>query len=180
MLSGHGVNKSACSSRGSLSAYRMDSPSTVRIWGRIVWLINDSSAPCDEGRLRSPCSVRIFSLRAAHRFGSLMVVPLRVQVRSTRPPAKPRLIPQRRNLFGSAADRLNNMKNFNINVSNSLATITRVESAKDRDRASSASLSIRRCKFGRSADREASLRGHTCRAISMLIDAASFNQRRSQ
>jgi len=46
--------------------------------------------------------------------------------------------------------------------------------------ASSASLSIRRNQCGRLADPESSLRGHTCRTRSMLIDAASFNQQRSR
>jgi hypothetical protein len=102
------------------------------------------------------------------------------QVRCTRPHAKPKRTLQRHNHLGHAADNLNNMKNCNINVSNSLAIITRVESAEHRDGASSASLSILRCKVGRSVDRESSLRGHTCRTISMSIDAASFNQQRSQ
>src|SRR5262245_12218806 len=38
MLSGHGLNKSAWASRGALSAYRMDSPSMVRVCDLIDWV----------------------------------------------------------------------------------------------------------------------------------------------
>src|ERR1700751_2270292 len=79
--------------------------------------------------------------------------------------------------LGPVAGNLNNIKRLQCEGIKSSAVINIGRKARTTGMgASSASLSISRNQCGRLADPESSLRGHTCRTRSMLIDAASFNQ----